>query len=88
MKVGMLTAPFSGDDLDTVISFAKSAGFDACEVRVGAKHCDLSGKFDAGKLRLHSTKPASRSPVSPRTSTSPRATRPSGRCTRTRSTRR
>ncbi|MBP8951559.1 MAG: sugar phosphate isomerase/epimerase [Armatimonadetes bacterium] len=51
MKVGMLTAPFSGDDLDTVISFAKSAGFDACEVRVGAKHCDLSGKFDAGKFK-------------------------------------
>lgn len=51
MQVGMLTAPFSGDDLDTVVSFAKSAGFDACEVRVGAKHCDIMGKFDAKKFK-------------------------------------
>ncbi len=51
MQVGMLTAPFSGDDLDTVVSFASAAGFDALEVRVGAKHCDLSGKFDVGRFK-------------------------------------
>lgn len=50
MQVGMLTAPFSRDDLDTVVSFAKSAGFDALEVRVGAAHCDVMGDFDAKKF--------------------------------------
>ena len=47
MQVGMLTAPFSGDCLDTVVQFASSAGFDSLEVRVGAKHCDIMGEFDA-----------------------------------------
>lgn len=51
MQVGLLTAPFSGDDLDTVLGFASGAGFDAAEVRAGAKHCDLSGRFDAGKFK-------------------------------------
>lgn len=51
MQVGILTAPFGGDDLETVVKFASSAGFDALEVRVGAKHCDLSGRFDAGRFK-------------------------------------
>ena len=51
MQVGMLTAPFGRDDLDTVVGFASCAGFDALEVAVGTAHCDLSGRFDAGKLK-------------------------------------
>lgn len=51
MQVGMLTAPFSNDDLDTVVGFASAAGFDALEVRVGAKHCDLMAPdFDAKRF--------------------------------------
>ena len=46
MQVGMLTAPFGGDDLETVVGFASCAGFDALEVAVGAKHCDVMGKLD------------------------------------------
>lgn len=41
MKVGMLTAPFGGDDLDTVLDFAAEAGFDALEVRGPSAHCDF-----------------------------------------------
>lgn len=50
MQVGMLTAPFGGDDLDTVVGFASCAGFDALEIIAGSKHCDLSGRLDAGKF--------------------------------------
>lgn len=51
MQVGMLTAPFRADDLETVVAFAAEAGFDALEVTAGAKHCDLMGKFNAGKFK-------------------------------------
>lgn len=51
MQVGLLTAPFSGDDLDTVVKFAASAGFDSLEVRAGARHCDLMGDFDPEAFR-------------------------------------
>ena len=50
MQVGMLTAPFGGDDLDTVVGFAKCAGFDSLELAVGAKHCDVYN-LDAGKMK-------------------------------------
>ncbi len=51
MQVGMLTAPFGGDDLDTVVGFASCAGFDALEVAVGSKHCDVMGSFDVKKFK-------------------------------------
>lgn len=41
MKVGMLTAPFGNDDMDTVLAFAAEAGFDCLEIRTPCKHCDL-----------------------------------------------
>jgi sugar phosphate isomerase/epimerase len=41
MKVGMLTAPFGNDDMDTVLDFAAEAGFDSLEIRVPSVHCDL-----------------------------------------------
>ncbi len=41
MKVGMLTAPFGNDDMNTVLDFAAEAGFDCLEIRVPSKHCDL-----------------------------------------------
>lgn len=41
MKVGMLTAPFSNDDMDTVVNFAAEAGFDSLEIRGPSKHCDF-----------------------------------------------
>lgn len=47
MHVGMLTAPFANEDLDTVIKFASGAGFVSLEIacRPGTKHFDL-GKDD------------------------------------------
>lgn len=41
MKVGMLTAPFANDDMDTVLDFAAEAGFDSLEIRGPSKHCDF-----------------------------------------------
>ncbi len=32
MQVGMLTAPFTNDDIETVVGFAAEAGFDALEI--------------------------------------------------------
>lgn len=42
MEVGMLTAPFHGESLDTVIAFASPAGFAALEVQAapGSTHFD------------------------------------------------
>lgn len=44
MEVGMLTAPFHGESLDTVIAFATKAGFAALEVQAGpgCAHFDAS----------------------------------------------
>ncbi len=33
MKVGLLTLPFSSDDIETVVEFAAEAGFDCLEIR-------------------------------------------------------
>ncbi len=41
MEVGMLTAPFGNDDMQTVLDFAADAGFDCLEIRVPSKHGDL-----------------------------------------------
>jgi len=43
MHVGMLTAPFSKDGLDTVVKFASEVGFAALEIacQPGCKHLDL-----------------------------------------------
>ena len=35
MEVGLLTGPFAGDTIETVVAFAASAGFDALEVHAG-----------------------------------------------------
>lgn len=42
MQVGILTAPFGGEDLDFVIRFASQAGFDCLEVNAtpGSRHID------------------------------------------------
>lgn len=40
MKVGMLTAPYGNDDLETVVNFAADAGFDSLEIRLPSAHCD------------------------------------------------
>jgi sugar phosphate isomerase/epimerase len=50
MQVGMLTGPFGGECLDTVVGFAKCAGFDALELGVGTAHCDVFN-LDAGKMK-------------------------------------
>ena len=50
MKVGMLTAPFSDDDMDTVLDFAAEAGFDCLEIRGPSKHCDFDS-LDASALQ-------------------------------------
>jgi len=51
MQVGILTAPFGGEDLETVVKFASCAGFDALEVAVGSKHCNLAGSFDVKQFK-------------------------------------
>lgn len=42
MKIGLLTAPFGRESLETVVDFAASAGFDALEVAAtpGSRHLD------------------------------------------------
>lgn len=44
MQIGILTAPFGGEDLDVVIRFAAEHGFDALEVdsTPGSRHIDPS----------------------------------------------
>ena len=43
MEIGILTAPFRGDALDVVVSFAADAGFDCLEidVRPGCQHLNV-----------------------------------------------
>lgn len=41
MKVGMLTAPFRGESLATILDFAAEAGFDCLEIAVPSTACDL-----------------------------------------------
>lgn len=40
MKIGMLTAPFGKESLETVVKFAAEAGFDALEVATPSAHSD------------------------------------------------
>ncbi len=49
MQVGMLTAPFRGEKMDTIVEFASEAGFDALEidVRPGCEH--LNVEMEAGE---------------------------------------
>ena len=55
MTVGLLTAPFGGDALETVIGFASEVGFDALEISAGpgSKHVDTAklGKAEAKAIR-------------------------------------
>ena len=55
MTVGMLTAPFGGEPLENVISFASEVGFDALEISAGpgSKHVDTAklGKAEAKAIR-------------------------------------
>lgn len=51
MEVGILTAPFRGDDLATVVQFASSAGFDGVEVAVGTTHCNFEAGIDPGEFQ-------------------------------------
>jgi sugar phosphate isomerase/epimerase len=51
MQVGMLTAPFGGDDLKTVLDFASCAGFDALEINATCKHLNVMEKVDAKALK-------------------------------------
>ena len=48
MQVGMLTAPFSGDDIETVVGFAAQAGFDCLEILAtpGCAHFDVDRAKD------------------------------------------
>ena len=43
MKVGILTAPFGNESLETVVNFAADAGFDSLEIAVDSAHCKLDG---------------------------------------------
>lgn len=49
MQVGLLTAPFRNESIDTIVKFATEAGFDALEidVRPGCKHLNVD--FDEGQ---------------------------------------
>jgi len=51
MHVGMLTAPFGNEDLETVVSFASEAGFAALEIacRPGTVHLDVES-YEAAKV--------------------------------------
>jgi sugar phosphate isomerase/epimerase len=51
MQVGILTAPFQGESLDTVLQFARENGFDALEINAtpGSSHLDPS-TATAGQL--------------------------------------
>jgi sugar phosphate isomerase/epimerase len=51
MQVGMLTAPFGGDDLKTVLDFASCAGFDALEIAATSAHLNVMDKVDAKALK-------------------------------------
>lgn len=50
MKIGMLTAPFSNEDMSTVLKFASEAGFDCLEIRGPSQHCDFD-TLDANALQ-------------------------------------
>lgn len=52
MKIGFLTSPFRPESLDSVVQFAKEAGFDGLEVhaRPGSRHIDPAG-LSAGEAR-------------------------------------
>lgn len=55
MTVGMLTAPFGGEPLENVLSFASEAGFDALEIAAGpgSRHVDTANltRSDAKSIR-------------------------------------
>ena len=50
MQVGMLTAPFGGDDLKTVVDFAKCAGFDALEIAATSAHLNVMNSPDVAAV--------------------------------------
>ncbi|MGI5819011.1 MAG: sugar phosphate isomerase/epimerase family protein [Armatimonadota bacterium] len=48
MQVGLLTAPFRGEMMDTIVDFAVEAGFDALEVDVRPGCAHLNVEMEAG----------------------------------------
>ncbi|MBM3475865.1 MAG: sugar phosphate isomerase/epimerase [Armatimonadetes bacterium] len=56
MQVGLLTAPYGGEPLETVLGFASEVGFDALEISAGpgSRHVDTANLTKAGAKAIRS----------------------------------